>query len=278
MGNDAGARLQGGDGEVRAVAREALAVLRRDDARAGGILSGIERLARARRVTPTRGGAVFFTLLGIGLVAAVVSGALAGPPGKRIMIDPATAVPALMAAGIVAVLALAAALARGIHRPVPSDAGVILSVIVALIVAGIAVYRLVVGPSGGTAALPPSAYVLWLAGAAVIVMELVVIAGVLRRAVRSRDAAFARGRPDREPSLRAQAEELAQKDRALSVRTRADWEAALAELQSVPTATIEQARLLGPIGWLAWAAYGRRIDPTELAPHEGGAAHGQPIP
>lgn len=279
-------RLEGQDHDIVKVAQLARAAIARDEGFSRSVLPSIASLGRTRRehvktadsdvsapsvAAPPQASPMRQTLwsvvFGVGLVGATVSAALVYPPIRRIVVEPAIAVPVLIAASIVAIAALAIALVVR-SSPRSAAAASVLAVIVALaVVAGVG-YRVVVGTSGGT---PYTGEQLawWFAAAALILVELTLLVIRLRRMARHAEAsAGVRWSGSREyqretARLHAYAKDLAAtapKDAPSRERLRADWDAALSSLDAVALQTLEQARALGPVAWLVWAAYDGELD------------------
>ncbi|WP_127819583.1 hypothetical protein [Microbacterium sp. CPCC 204701] len=278
-------RLDGHAREIVEVAQRAREVIARDAEFSRNVLPSIASLGRTRRehASSAQHGApapaaqqprpasrlrqvVWSVVFGVGLFGATVSAALMYPPIRRIVLEPTMAVPLLIAATLTAFVALAVAL---IVRSSPRSAAAasVLAVIVALALVAAVVYRIAVGTTGGTS-YTQEQLALWSVAAAVMLAELVLLIVKLRRTARRSEAADGvrwKGDPDyrRESErLRAYAAELAAfepDDPSSRERLHGDWESALSSLRVAPE-TLQQARRVGPVAWLVWAAYDGEID------------------
>lgn len=278
-------RLEGHDPEIVEVAQRAREVIARDAQFSRNVLPSIASLGRTRREhvssaqqevpAPTAQEprpasrsrqVVWSVVFGVGLLGATVSAALMYPPIRRIVLEPTMAVPLLIAATLTAFVALTVALVVR-SSPRSAAAASVLAVIVALALVAAVVYRIAVGTTGGTS-YTQEQLALWFAAAAVMLAELVLLIVKLRRTARRSEAAAGvrwKGDPDyrRESErLRAYAAELAASephDPSSRERLQGDWESELSSLTVAPE-TLQQARRLGPVGWLVWVAYDGEID------------------
>ncbi|XBB68609.1 hypothetical protein ABFU82_04645 [Nocardioides sp. WV_118_6] len=277
-------RLEGADGDVLAVAREAVRVLREDRATRRALFPRLARLHHERRAlqdlpelprTPlaTRVGTVLWWLLhAAGLTAVLTTAVMLGPSGRRntyLGADDALAV--ALPAGVVALVLLAGLLVLLVPAGETPRSAVGLAVITGLVVAGLVGYRLAAGTSDGRGFSGDQvrSWTPWaLAGLAVLVLLVVRLERARRRtpprAVR-RDPAQVRRH------LRRQADWLA--GAPTPAGTTATWERRLTRLEErgVPATTIAQARSLSPAAWLAWTFDDPRLDVSGvLAGTEGG--------
>jgi hypothetical protein len=273
-------RLTGTDDEIVAVARRAWRLVASDQ-RTRGILPALDQLGRQRHAfmaefsrptvvasPPAPSSAspgrpiLWSVLLGLALLAATVSAALAGPVLKRVTLEPDAAIPVVLAAILAAVVLLAVTAVGWLRRRHRSAQALTLVVVVLLIVVAVAVYRLVIGPVGGTTDFTAGQLGWWFFGAVVAILELGLLALLVRPLGdgQERDPGAqtrARGR-----RLRADAAGLAGQDVPSEV-TQA-WETDLDAIAGVPDATREQARRLGPVAWLAWTFYDGELDVTAV--------------
>lgn len=276
-------RLPGDDATIAGLAALAHAVIAANGTMTD-LLSSTSQLARARATHVARadGGAarsnrpsptvttgqprLWGWIVGLGMTASVVSAAVMYPPLRRIRLDPELAVPLMLTASVVAVVALAPAAL--IRPPARSAAATAVSVIVVVAMAIAVGYRVVVGTSGGTR-YSEAQLQLWFVFAAVQLALLAVIAVRSRRATARGEAAVGvtwRGDPEwrRETArLRDYATDLA-RTRPSSPEVAADltrrWESGLADAAGLPAEVLSEARAIGPIEWLVWAAYDGEID------------------
>ncbi len=128
---------------------------------------------RVRASPATAGGRWWAWIAGAGMTSAVVSAAVMYPPLRRIRLDPGLALPIMVTASVVAVLALGAA---AVVRPAArrTDAAIIATIVAVAMVAAIG-YRAVVGTSAGTS-FSEAQLRLWFALAVAQVVLLVIIA------------------------------------------------------------------------------------------------------
>nr|WP_274637708.1 hypothetical protein [Microbacterium bovistercoris] len=276
-------RLTGSDDEIVAVARRAWRVVAADR-EARGLLPALDQLGRQRRAymagfaAPTvavagsetaapkgrpASSTAWYVLLALGLLAATVSAALAGPVMKRVTLEAATAVPVIFATLIAAVVLLAVALPAWLHRRPRSTGALTMVVVVGLIMVAVVIYRFVIGPAGGTTDFTGSQLAWWHAGAIVVVLELAVLALLVRPARDAAPNADAGRLRDQGRRLRADAARLARTDASDAVGR--EWARELDTLADVPAATRTQAQELGPVAWLAWTFYDGELDVSAVA-------------
>lgn len=287
-------RLLGEDAEVRAVGREAVQALQDTDG-ASDLFAAVGDLHRRRRqqvaaraASASRARAVataerapqtsarvwrwiWAALVAAGLIAALVLVVEFGPADrKNAFSDPQlSATIALIAGAAAAALLLAVVL-----LPVPDArsgaVGGLGAALVALIAAGILVYRLIVGVED-LRGLSAADLRWWIPFAAGILLLLVVVA--LRGALARRKGASvpppvapAERGDDALRELRRIAERLAATKASAAVQQ--DWQRRLDRLaeKGAPPATISQARTMTPSAWLAWLGYDGEIEIRSVLP------------
>lgn len=133
---------------------------------------------RGRASRATAGGQWWAWVAGIGMSSAVVSAAVMYPPLRRIRLEPGLALPIMVTASVVAVLALGAA---AVVRPAArrTDAAIIATIVAVAMTVAIG-YRAVVGTSAGTS-FSEAQLRLWFALAVAQVVLLGTIAARSRR-------------------------------------------------------------------------------------------------
>ncbi|WP_409464583.1 hypothetical protein [Amycolatopsis sp. GA6-003] len=286
-------RLVGEDAEVRAIGREAVQALQRG-AGASDLFAALRDLHRHRRqLVATRAAsrpaaravvqgnraagparawrAIWSTLVVAGLLGALVLVVEFGPADrKNAFSEPRESAAIALVAGLAAGLLLLVVALVPVPDARSGAVGGLGAVLIALIAAGILVYRLVVGASdrrGFTGA----DLRWWIPMAGVVVLLLIAVAlrcDLARR--RGRPAPVARTsapRPDdglRE--LRRTAERLAATK--LTAEVRQDWQKRLERLadKGWPAATIAQAEAMTPAAWLAWLSYDGEIEVRSVLP------------
>lgn len=286
-------RLKGDDSDVRAVAREAVAVLERQPNAGPDLFRSLWTLHERRRrivaeqamepattqVSPERGGAtdapglthrvVWWVLLSVGLAAGLTAAVMFGPAGhKEQGISADTAASVALVCFWIALPALLLALAIRVPDPDNARYGETITGLVALVVAATLVYRLAVGPSPDHDFTSDQLRWWGLASAA----QLVVLLGIVWRCdpVRRRAATLPAARPANGPradvtrELRRTAEQLAATDS--DKEAMADWKARLATLErrGLPAETISQASSMTPAAWMAWLCYDGEIDVSSV--------------
>lgn len=286
-------RLAGDDPEVRAVGREAVQALQGSDG-ASEVFAAVGDLHRRRRqqvaaraasaprarVVTTAEAApkasarvwrgIWAALVTVGLIAALVLVVEFGPADrKNAFSDPQlSAVIALIAGAVAAALLLVVVL-----LPVPDArsgaVGGLGAALVALIAAGILVYRLVVGV-GDRRGFSDAELRWWIPFAGGILLLLVVFAlrGALARRKGSapQPGAAPRGRDDALRDLRRTAERLAATKPPAAVQQ--DWQRRLDRLAGTGASPemIAQAKAMTPVAWLAWLGYDGEIDIRSVLP------------
>ncbi|MDD7962042.1 hypothetical protein [Microbacterium thalli] len=286
-------RLAGDDTAVVAVARAARDAIAVDRNLSNRLVPAVMRLARDRqafiavppdaaesRPSPKATGSasgdssreVWPWILGVGLLAVSASASMFLPPVRGVVVEVEIALPIVVVATALAVVLLpvAALLARR-ARTYPAYVGMVISAIVATILAAMAVYRMIVGTASRGVPFSEEQLRLWFIAAGVMLIELVVLIVVLRRrhaagAVRARPRAIVAGRRRTDIELRREAARLA----SMTPRTAADaaaverhWLDAIAAI-APPPETLEQARRLGPVAWFVWTHFDGDIDVAAL--------------
>jgi hypothetical protein len=129
-----------------------------------------------------RSGRAWFVLLAVALVATIAAVALAGPSTKRIVFDPPAIMPAIAVLTVIALVLLAGCVLIALwRRPEPSAAASVCVALVALVVAVIVVYRLIVGGDAGATTFQPSQFALWIGAAIALLIELAVLFALVPR-------------------------------------------------------------------------------------------------
>lgn len=289
-------RLQGDDATVRAVAREAITVLRRqptsdlfsqlwalhdrrrrilaeialdeelDDDPLPALGSHPRSSRRAHRV-------VWGWLLGVGLTAALVAAVQFDAPTRRNAYASADADARLaMVAVVVAIALLLVTLLLKVPDPASARVGETVTVIVALPVAGILAYRLVRGVHDRRGFTTEQLH--WAIPA--LAVTLLLLVGIVARCdpVRRRKIAEPRirtrsvhtPRPDVARELHRTAERLA--TTTLDKEAHQAWKERLDLLRrrGWPEETIAQAASMTPAAWLAWLCYDGEIDIGPVVP------------
>ncbi|MCT9818890.1 hypothetical protein N3K63_01175 [Microbacterium sp. W1N] len=285
-------RLIGEDGEVLTVARAAAAAITADRDLANRLLPAVRRLGQERRAfiavregepaaapraaSPAASSSdrVWGAVLTVALLAVVAAASMFLPPVRGVVVDIEVALPIVMIATPIAfvLLAVAALLARR-ASPYPAYVGMVMTTIVAVVLAALIGYRMVVGTASRGVPFTEDQLRLWFVAGGILLVELVVVAVLLARRKGGTvpvpgavAAAGDRRRDDR--ALRAEAARLAAfrpggpaDAAALAER----WESALAAAD-LPAATAAQARRLGPVAWLVWVYFDGDIDVSALGP------------
>jgi hypothetical protein len=275
-------RLTGSDRDIAAIARRAWRIVA-SSPESRGVLPALEQLGRERRAfmarlaTPTvpAGGVAppasergrkpigWYVLFGVGLLAAVIAAAFAGPVTKRIVLDPESTVPLIFTAGVVAMVVLGAALATWPWARHRSSTAVTLAVVAGLAVLAVVVFRFVVGPGGGATELTATQFAWWQATGIVLVLELAALAMLVRPARDDDDRSIGAGTRADGRRLRADAARLAETDVPHAVRS--TWEKELGAIGDADAAAVAQARELGPVAWLVWSFYDGELDVSAVA-------------
>lgn len=281
-----GVRLNGTDGDVIAVARAAARVIRPDrDARRAlfpqlvGLHHDRRRLLASESNPPPPGrstsarlrSAIWGALLGSGLVAALTAAVMLGPPGRKNAYSSADlAMAVAVPAATIAIPLLLLVLFLPVPRGEAARYGTVTTVTVAVVVAGILVFRFLVG-TGDSRGFSPEQVAAWLRLTAVILLVLVALSWRLDVA-RRRGAGDTAPRPGVVPGtarhLRRTAERLADIRSDRTAEARSDWSRRLARLEKtgVDPGTVEQARTMSPAAWLTWTFYDGEIDVTDVLP------------
>ncbi|ATY12359.1 hypothetical protein CU254_19215 [Amycolatopsis sp. AA4] len=281
-------RLLGEDAQVRAVGREAVQALQRS-AGASDLFAEARDLHRRRRqqlaaraaraVTPAdhaTGSArawrvIWSTLVVAGLLGTLVLAVEFGPADrKNAFSEPRESAAIALVAGLAAGLFLVVVALMPVPDARSGAVGGLGAVLIALITAGILVYRLVVGASDRRGFTGEDLR-WWSPMAAVVVLLLIVVAvrcDLARR--RGRPAPVARSSATRSDAvlreLRRTAERLAATK--LTVEVQQDWQKRLERLaeKGWPEATIAQAKAMTPAAWLAWLSYDGEIEIRSVLP------------
>lgn len=287
-------RLAGDDTAVVAVARAARDAISVDRDLSNRLVPAVMRLARdrqafitvpaaaeeSRRPFPSVTGSVsggssrevWPWVLGVGLLAVSTSASMFLPPVRGVVVEVELALPIVVIATALAVVLLpAAALLARRATTYPAYVGMVMSAIVATVLAAMAVYRMIVGTASRGVPFSEEQLRLWFIAAGIMLIELVVLIVVLRRrhaagAVRARPRAIVAGRRRTDIELRREAARLA----SMTPRTAADaaalerrWLDAIAAIAPQPE-TGTQARRLGPVAWFVWTHFDGDIDVTGL--------------
>lgn len=283
--------LSGDDETVTAVANEAVEVLRAQPQAASALFSRLWNLHQRRRrfvsasaataiataSAPPRAQssagylAVWGTLLGIGLTAALTSAVMLGPSDrKNAFTDPELAVSTAFVAGVIAIPVLLVVLLLRVPDVRSARIGEASSALVGLLCVAMLAIRLVLG-TGDDRGFTPDDLAIWLPMTAVIAL---LIAGVAIRGdlVRRQDAAPSTGaRTSVDPGdlrqMRRDAEWAASSS-SPTPSDKAEWSRRLDTLASagIDATTIAQARTLAPAAWVAWLAYDGEIDIAGVIP------------
>ncbi len=278
-------RLAGDDASVSAVAKEAVEVLRAQPQAASALFSRLWNLHQRRRrfvsasaapaiavaAAPARARssagyrAVWGTLLGLGLTAALTSAVMLGPSDRRnAFMNPELAMSTAVIAGAIAIPVLLITLLLKVPDVRSARIGETFSVLVGLLCVAMLVVRLILG-TGDDRGFTPDDLAIWLPMTAVIAL---LIAGVAIRSdlVRRQDAALTpRARTSVDPGdlrqMRRDAEWAASSS-SPTPSDKAEWSRRLDTLASagIDATTIAQARTLAPAAWVAWLAYDGEID------------------
>jgi hypothetical protein len=284
-------RLSGDDETVTAVANEAVEVLRAQPQAASALFSRLWNLHQRRRrfvsasaapaiataSAPPRAQssagylAVWGTLLGLGLTAALTSAVMLGPSDRRnAFTDPELAVSTAVVAGVIAIPVLLVALLLRVPDVRSARIGETSAVMVGLLCAALLVTRLLLG-TGDDRGFTPEDLAIWLPMTAATTL---LIAGVAIRSdrVRRQDAALTpRARASVDPGdlrqMRRDAEWAASSS-SPTPSDNAEWTRRLDALAAagIDTTTIAQARTLAPAAWVAWLAYDGEIDIAGVIP------------
>lgn len=284
-------RLAGDDASVSAVAKEAVEVLRAQPQAASALFSRLWNLHQRRRrfvsasaapaiavaTAPARARssagyrAVWGTLLGLGLTAALTSAVMLGPSDRRnAFMNPELAMSTAVIAGAIAIPVLLITLLLKVPDVRSARIGETFSVLVGLLCVAMLVVRLILG-TGDDRGFTPDDLAIWLPMTAVIAL---LIAGVAIRSdlVRRQDAAPSTGAgtsvdPGDLRQMRRDAEWAASSS-SPTPSDKAEWSRRLDTLASagIDATTIAQARTLAPAAWVAWLAYDGEIDIAGVIP------------
>jgi uncharacterized membrane protein YeaQ/YmgE (transglycosylase-associated protein family) len=283
-------RLAGADAAVRAVAREAIDLLRRGQESAA-LFGGLWDLQRSRRQflalassaprlpAPDAGErhqsrtyrVIWAMLLGIGLVGAVVAASMLGPPDrKNRYADADSAFAVALVGAAVALLVLLFVLLLRVPDPPSAEAGEACAVVTGILCVCILAFRLIVGTGDGRgfAADDLAIWILVMTGSVLLIGGIVLRCDPVRRQVRPRYPVRASG-----PSVEA-GEELRRRAECLAASVRpdaasdAEWMRRLEVLakRGIDAESVAQARTMTPVAWLAWLAYDAEIDMSGVVP------------
>ncbi|WP_213456241.1 hypothetical protein [Rhizomonospora bruguierae] len=289
-------RLHGSDRDVIAVAQAAAKALRPDHEMRRALFAPLlglhherQRLLApaAHRTTTDRAGssptepsrpprvavwlALWGSLLGVGLLAGLVTAVMFGPPGrKNAYLDPELAVAVAAPAAVVALLCLVPLL----FLPVREEAagyGTTVTVIVGGLVAVLLMLRVLAGASDSRG-FSAEQVAFWAPVTAIILLVIVVLAvrldAVRRRAAPHPGVDLPRHRAHRR-ELRKLAHRLARVEPAGATdEVRSEWARRLALLAERGTdpRTVAQAGTMTPAAWLAWVCYDGEIDVSGILP------------
>ncbi|MBO1741459.1 hypothetical protein [Leifsonia sp. TF02-11] len=287
-------RLLGDDADVRAVGREAVQALKGADsapalfgavaelhgrrrqqvvARAASARSAQVLAAPGRAAAPARAWRVIWAaLVTTGLLAALLLVIEFGPTDrKNAFSDPQLSATIALVAGAVAGMVLLIVALVPIPDARSGVVGGLSAALIALIAAGILIYRLIVG-TGDRRGFSAEDLRWWIPLVAAILVLLVVVAvrgGLARRrgpAVPDARPAPSGGRDDGLRELRRTAERLAATASPAAVQQ--DWRTRLDRLAAsgASAETIAQAETLTPAAWLAWMGYDGEIEIRSVLP------------
>ncbi|KJL29500.1 hypothetical protein RS83_01517 [Microbacterium oxydans] len=285
-------RLSGDDAAVRAVGVEAAAAVRAADPQAASALFSrlwdlhlrrrrfVAEAGVPRSSVPVSGAqrpqagtayrAVWGTLLGLGLAAALTSAVMLGPADRRnAFTEPGLALSVAFVAGLVAIPAVLVVLLLRVPDAKSARTGETLTVLVGLICVGMFVYRLVVGTDDDRG-FESQGLAIWIPMTAVSLLLLVGVAIrtdlVRRAAVGPASSRASSSRTDGAREMRREAEWAAASGTRDAAGT-AEWLRRLDALEGgVDASSIAQARTLSPAAWLTWLAYDGEIDVAGVLP------------
>ncbi|MFE6736620.1 hypothetical protein [Microbacterium sp. NPDC057650] len=284
-------RLAGTDAAVRAVAREAVDLLRRAQGSAA-LFGGLWNLHHSRRrflasartaeqlPAPDAAGGrhsgrtyrvIWGILLGIGLAGAVAAASMLGPPDRKNRytdVDSAFVVAVVGAA--VALLFLLVVLLLRVPDPRAAEGAEMVAVVTGILCVVILAFRLVAGTGDGRG-FGTDDLAIWIPMMTGIVLLLGGIAlrcDPVRRQARPPHPVRASA-----PSAKA-GEELRRRAEHLAVSVRSDaaadaeWMTRLDVLaiRGIDAESVAQARTMTPAAWLAWLAYDGEIDMSGVVP------------
>lgn len=213
--------------------------------------------------------AVWGTLLGIGLTAALVSAVMFGPSDrKNAFLNPELAGTVALVAGAIAVPALMIVLLLRVPDHQSARVGETLSVLVGLVCVGMLVFRLAAG-SADERGFSSEAIAWWVPMTAVIELLIIGLAvrsdGVRRGPADPADRAAKRSGADDRHQMRRDAEWASSMKSEPAVATA--WTAGLDDLRErVDPDALAQARAMTPAAWLAWMSYDGEIDISGVVP------------
>lgn len=279
-------RLDGDDRDVIAVARAAARIIRPDRDTRRSLFPQLVGLHRGRRMhlaaqtVPPVGDSVparvwtvaWGILLASGLVAALMAAVALGPPGRRnafISADEAMAV--AVPAVAIAIPLLFVVLFLPVPRGEAARYGTVTTVTVAVMVAGLLVFRLLVG-TDDSRGFSAEQVGLWLRLTPVVFVALVGLVWRLNGLRRKR-------RHDPRRNSRATAATMRHLHRT-AVRLAdtsssgppdvvlGEWTGRLNRLAKtgINADTIAQARAMSPVAWLVWTFYDGELDVSDVLP------------
>ncbi|HCJ48521.1 MAG TPA: hypothetical protein DHW40_04195, partial [Microbacterium sp.] len=274
----------GSDEEIIAVARAAQEAIAADRGLSNRLLPAVMRLSRERRdfvsgprdeiSVPRRPDLgtgthdrVWGTVLTFALLAVVTAASMFLPPVRGVVVDIEIALPlVIIATPIAAVLLVVVGLLARRASPYPAYVGMVMTVIVAVVLALLIGYRMLVGTASRGVPFTQEQLGLWFVAGGILLVELVALAVIFARrrghAIGpARDAGARADRSRDDKALRKEAVRLAafRPDAADAAALSSRWEAALTAAD-VSDETRAQARRLGPVPWLVWAHFDGEID------------------
>ncbi|GAB2698108.1 hypothetical protein BKA24_000941 [Microbacterium marinum] len=277
-------QLVGSDEEIIAVARAAPEAIAADRGLSNRLLPAVMRLSRERRdfvsgprdaiPVPRRSDLgtgshdrVWGTVLTFALLAVVTAASMFLPPVRGVVVDIEIALPlVIVATPIAAVLLVVVGLLARRASPYPAYVGMVMTVIVAVVLALLIGYRMIVGTASRGVPFTQEQLGLWFVAGGILLVELVALAVIFARRrgsatspARGADARADRSRDDQ--ALRKEAVRLAafRPDAADAAALSSRWNAALSAAD-VSDETRAQGRRLGPVPWLVWAHFDGEID------------------
>jgi len=277
-------QLVGSDEEIIAVARAAQEAIAADRGLSNRLLPAVMRLSRERRdfvsgprdaiPVPRRSDLgtgshdrVWGTVLTFALLAVVTAASMFLPPVRGVVVDIEIALPlVIIATPIAAVLLVVVGFLARRASPYPAYVGMVMTVIVAVVLALLIGYRMLVGTASRGVPFTQEQLGLWFVAGGILLVELVALSVIFarRRGSATSSARGAGARADRsrdDQALRKEAVRLAafRPDAADAAALSSRWNAALSAAD-VSDETRAQARRLGPVPWLVWAHFDGEID------------------
>ncbi len=277
-------QLVGSDEEIIAVARAAHQAIAADRGLSNRLLPAVMRLSRERRdfisgprdaiPVPRRSDLgtgshdrAWGTVLTFALLAVVTAASMFLPPVRGVVVDIEIALPlVIIATPIAAVLLVVVGFLARRASPYPAYVGMVMTVIVAVVLALLIGYRMIVGTASRGVPFTQEQLGSWFVAGGILLVELVALAVIFARRrgsatspARGADARADRSRDDQ--ALRKEAVRLAafRPDAADAAALSSRWEAALTAA-GASDETRAQARQLGPVPWLVWAHFDGEIE------------------